>query len=312
MPIEIYHQALQKDWDNLIEHGINASLIHFRNYMEYHQNRFDDCSACIFLDNKLVAVFPAEKENNHIYSHRGLTFGGPLFLEGLKPTIVQEMITQLILFYKESNAESLTIHPSPEFYWNNSQNYQELQQILESSNFQKVKGKVYQTVSLPVSIKDRGKIWGKKKAEKYHLKVNLSPDLAYLWEKILIPNLGSRHHTKPTHTLEEISLLKKRFPEEIQLWAVFNGDDMLGGCVTFSHGNVIHAQYTAATKEGKSMRALDLLFSEITEKSTQKYKYLSMGISTDPISGLPNQGLVKWKESWGALDYLTPSWEIKL
>ncbi len=312
MPIEIYQQALQKDWDNLIEHSINASLIHFRNYMEYHQDRFEDCSACVFQDDKLVAVFPAEKENNQIYSHRGLTFGGPLFLEALKPTLIQEVINQLIFFYKESNDKSIYIHPSPEFYWNNSQSYQDLLQVLESCNFKTVKEKVYQTVSLPVSIKDRGKIWGKKKAEKHYLRVNLSSDFEYFWENILSPNLSSRHHTNPTHSLEEISLLKKRFPDKIQLWAVFKGDEMLGGCVTFSHRNVIHAQYTAATKEGKSMRALDLLFAEIIEKSAQKYEYLSMGISTDPIKGLPNHGLVKWKESWGAMDYSTPSWEIKL
>ncbi|WP_113922809.1 GNAT family N-acetyltransferase [Cognataquiflexum aquatile] len=307
-----YIQELQKDWDNLIENSINASLIHFRNYMQYHQDRFVDCSACIFLEDNLVAVFPAEIQNGKIFSHRGLTFGGPIFLKALKPTIIQEIITELKLYFKALNSTSIQIHLAPVFYWKNSLAYYEMQGVLASCNFLPIQEKVYQTVSLPISIKDRGKIWGKKKAEKHHLRVNYSSDLAFFWENILIPNLRSRFNANPTHTLEEISFLHKSFPGKIQLWAVFKDDNMLGGCLTFSHGDVLHVQYIGATEDGKSHSALDLLFYIIIEKSAPNYKYLSMGVSTNPINGLPNQGLVKWKKSWGASEYSTPSWESEL
>ena len=63
----------------------------YRNYMEYHADRFKDCSL-IVLDEKerVVAVFPASKNKSEIESHGGLTFGGFITNEKMS---VSDMLT---------------------------------------------------------------------------------------------------------------------------------------------------------------------------------------------------------------------------
>ncbi|MGM5470663.1 hypothetical protein ACS386_10325 [Flavobacteriaceae bacterium LMO-SS05] len=44
--------------------------------MEYHQDRFEDFSLMVFKKDKLIAILPANKIKNGVYSHQGLTFSG--------------------------------------------------------------------------------------------------------------------------------------------------------------------------------------------------------------------------------------------
>ena len=46
-------------------------------------------------------------------------------------------------------------------------------------------------------------------------------------------NLSIRHNVKPTHTLKELLLLKKLFPERIILFGAFYKQKMIAGVVTF-------------------------------------------------------------------------------
>ncbi len=47
--------------------------------MEYHQDRFDDNSLLIYKNEKLIAVFSANKKGSMLYSHQGLSYGGLMF-----------------------------------------------------------------------------------------------------------------------------------------------------------------------------------------------------------------------------------------
>jgi hypothetical protein len=43
--------------------------------MEYHEERFHDYSLLIFEEDKLIAVLPANRVSDTVYSHQGLTYG---------------------------------------------------------------------------------------------------------------------------------------------------------------------------------------------------------------------------------------------
>jgi len=68
-------------WDGFVRRSKNGSFLFYRDYMEYHSDRFLDSSLLFFEDDVLIAVMPANTAENILYSHRGLTYGG-LYLIG--------------------------------------------------------------------------------------------------------------------------------------------------------------------------------------------------------------------------------------
>ena len=66
-------------WNDFIEHAKNATFLFHRDFMEYHKDRFEDYSLLVFDGEKLVAVLPANKNGETLYSHQGLTYGGLVY-----------------------------------------------------------------------------------------------------------------------------------------------------------------------------------------------------------------------------------------
>ena len=71
-------------WNAFISVAKNATFLFHRNFMEYHKDRFEDCSLMVFDENKLVAVLPANRVEDIVYSHQGLTYGGLVYNEKIK------------------------------------------------------------------------------------------------------------------------------------------------------------------------------------------------------------------------------------
>ena len=47
-----------------------------RSYMDYHADRFHDCSLMVYRKDRLYALLPANRVDTTLYSHQGLTYGG--------------------------------------------------------------------------------------------------------------------------------------------------------------------------------------------------------------------------------------------
>ena len=48
-------------------------------FVEYHSDRFTDYSLMVYEDQKLIAIMPANfDENGDVHSHQGLSYGGVL------------------------------------------------------------------------------------------------------------------------------------------------------------------------------------------------------------------------------------------
>ena len=70
-------------WNTFISTAKNATFLFHRDFMEYHSDRFQDYSLLVFDEKKLVAVLPANRVENTVYSHQGLTYGGLVYGEKL-------------------------------------------------------------------------------------------------------------------------------------------------------------------------------------------------------------------------------------
>ena len=109
-----------------------------------------------------------------------------------------------------------------------------------------------------------------------------------------------RHNVTPTHTLEELLLLKKIFPDRILLFGAFAEDQMVAGVVMFiTNQRVVLAFYISHNEDLQQFRGVNCLFFEIIKWAIrEKYAYLDFGIFT--VNMDPNWGLGRFKESFGA------------
>ena len=129
--------------------------------------------------------------------------------------------------------------------------------------------------------------------------MDFSDDLAAYW-KILEEVLRQRHGAAPVHTLAEMEMLRRRFPDNIRLLCAFKDGEMVAGTLLYVSGRVVRTQYIAAGDAALGCRALDLLLVRLTEMSRDAgYRWLDFGTSNLEHGHLLNEGLVRQKITLG-------------
>lgn len=299
--IKPYGPSLLDEWNQVLDHSINGTFLHRREFMEYHGDRFEDASLVIYHGDIPVAIFPAEKEGNRVHSHRGLTYGGWLLVQNLDKDKVIGIVSETVKWYKEKSIKEIKVRMVPDFFATDSQ--QILKDVLDKFGFELDFVAVHHCTRLPFTIKNKGKKWGRNKAKASGLIIEESDRWQFFWERVLIPNLWDKHKVVPTHSWAEIINLKSKFPHYIKLYAVSQGDEMLGGAVVFLTKTTAHLQYVAATTFGKSLKCLDYLMSYMIEEVYLQKSFFNMGVSHIPSSLEINEGLVQWKKTLGGEEF---------
>jgi len=138
-----------------------------------------------------------------------------------------------------------------------------------------------------------------KKTISANLKVKKTDDFKIYWN-ILKANLVKKYNTKPVHTIKEIEYLHNKFPDNIKLFASYQNEIMLAGIVVYESENVAHAQYIANSKKGKEIGALDIIVTFLINEYYQNKKYFDFGVSTESNGLYLNEGLILFKEGFGA------------
>ena len=71
--VQRYSDVNKQLWDNFVACADVHSILFYRDFMEYHGDRFADYSHMVFNENKLIAIFPASKDvNGVVHSHEDL------------------------------------------------------------------------------------------------------------------------------------------------------------------------------------------------------------------------------------------------
>lgn len=138
-------------------------------------------------------------------------------------------------------------------------------------------------------------------------------DCSEFWDEMLIPHLANRFHTKPIHTLAEITLLQKRFPKQIiQYVARIDGKPTAGSTIFFDRG-VAHTQYIANNELGRKTGSLDYLFCHLLMHEYKNIRYFSFGTTNkgSPDGRALSLGLAWWKEKFGAFMVPYPCYDIE-
>ncbi len=151
-----------------------------------------------------------------------------------------------------------------------------------------------------LTIQSSNRKRGLKRAKNQRLLVKESSDFYDFWDDILIPNLIATHKVKPVHSLEEISQLKLHFPKNIRQFNVYKDDKIVAGATIFETKHVAHVQYISANSNKQQLGSLDMLFDVLINDIFKTKKYFDFGISNENQGQNINQGLLTWKESFGA------------
>lgn len=298
MEIKVYKPEYKENWDAFVDCSKNGTFLHYRDFIEYHGDRFDDYSLMFYIDGELVALMPGHITGKVYYSHQGLTYGGLIMSPQTTASNILNIFEYLTVTLRHQGIRQIVYKAIPHMY-HRLPSEEDLYALFRYNAVLSVRN-ISSTVLLPNELKySDSRKNGLKKAEKNKLTVLKSDDLSDFW-KILENNLSNKYDKTPVHSLAEISNLKEKFPNYIHLFATVDSDNkMLGGCLVFEMENIVHAQYTAATDEGKNMGAIDILIDHIIKVYSHK-TYFDYGTSTENNGLYLNESLIYQKEGFGA------------
>ena len=296
-----YSEENSEIWDIFCKDAQNSTFLHTRKFLSYHNKKFIDTSLLIFSEDKLVGLFPAAQSLQNldlIVSHPGITYGGFVHHGWLTGQRILDALGLITFHYKALGYTGLLYKPIPYIYTKVPS--QDDLYALFRVGAERTRCDLSSTIDLlnrkqPSERRRRGL----KKAVK---QVKLTNDMSFLSEvyNVLANNLKRRHETLPVHSIEDLSLLVERFPENIYICAALIGGVVEAGVILFTSENIWHAQYIASSEVGYEISALDAIFEELILCAKSKgVRYFDFGICNEDGGKILNEGLYRFKTEFG-------------
>lgn len=303
-----YEPSYKSRWDDFVSKSKNGSFLFYRDYMEYHSDRFIDSSFLFFKDDALIAVMPANVSANVLQSHGGLTFGGIASDQHMKLSLMLELFEQLAAYLKAQGIAKLIYKAIPYIYHETPA--EEDLYALFRFDARLVRRDASSAICLKNRLRfSRDKQRRIKLARKNELVVKESNEFT-AFMSLMEGLVQSKYKAKPTHTGDELNLLASRFPDNIKLFAVFESEEMLAGVVTYENKNVIHTQYIGSVGQGQEKNATELIISYLINEYGSNKEYFDFGISTEQNGRYLNASLAYFKESFGARAVMYDFYEV--
>ncbi len=300
----------QSTWDNYVAASKNGVFLFYRNYMEYHSDRFKDNSLMFYRKGQLAGLLPANIKNDTLYSHQGLTFGGLIAGHSTKTAATLQIFDALINHCKSIGVKTIVYKAVPYIYHSVPAN--EDLYALFRHNAKLIARNASTCIYMPslqaFSDKRKGSI---KKAQKNNITVRQSSDFDAFMQ-IVAEALSEHHNATPVHTAEEMTLLANRFPDNIKLYAAYKDERMLAGIIVYESRNVAHTQYASNSREGRSVGAQDLVEDYLINNIYKSKPYYDFGISTEQQGKVLNFGLIARKEAFNASSVMYDIYQIDL
>jgi len=299
-------------WNAFVSEAKNATFLFHRDFMEYHKDRFEDFSLLIFDENdNLKAILPANKVQHTLYSHQGLTYGGLLLPKRVKYEEVKCFFETVLEYLKDQHIKEFVYKPILGFYTAlPSEEYlfvlKEKEAVLKKREF---------NLCIPLKrdfVISKSKYKHYKRNGKLAFQIKKESNFSQFWNEVLIPRLQTKYNAKPVHSLEEITTLSQKFPENIVQYTIYYEDEIVAGMTLFKSKYVIKSQYGATTDLGEKIRALDYLYFHLIERYKEDYEFFDMGTCTEDNEKGYNSGLLTQKEELGCSLYNQDTYCISL
>lgn len=311
MNILKYTKEKKHIWNDFVKNSKNGHFFFQRDYMEYHNDRFEDLSLMVFdVNNKLTAILPANIKDNILYSHQGLTFGSFIVDDKMKTETMLDIFEALKIFLKENKVEKMIYKCIPYIYQIKPSEEDKYSLFINDAKL--IRRDITSTINLTETVRySKGRKWTINKAKKEDVDVFESVDYELFWN-LLTNVLESNHEVKPIHTLDEIKKLVDSFPKNIKLFLAKKKDVVVSGALIFENTRIVHTQYLANSELGREIGALDLLIDFLIKDIYKDKKYFDFGISNEDAGRFLNTGLISQKEGFGARAVAHDFYELEI
>jgi hypothetical protein len=322
MRVRPYTEADAGEWDALVRESACGTFLHTRRFLSYHGKRFTDCSMiCEDSKGDIAAVMPAALKPDNpasVASHPGATYGGLLCRANVGVDEIGEMLGGMIEHYRAMGLRSLEYRSVPPHF------HEAFQQTdvhaLWKQGAELARRDVWNVLSLrgahPAYSNHHQRAIARAAKRAMVVSIDESEAGYRAFHEILVARLEDRYGVSPVHTLEEMLVLKDRFPLDIALWLARDAGQsrVLAGCWVFMHsGRAWHTQYIAATQEGRDCCATHLLFDRVIQQALEKAaRFVSFGCSTEDEGRRLNRGLFEFKAGFGAGTVCHDTYRLRL
>ena len=297
-------------WNNFVSSAKNATFLFHRDFMEYHSDRFQDYSLLAFDEDKLISVLPANRIDNTLFSHQGLTYGGFVFDSKIKLGEVLRITKAFLEFLHSTDITTFQLKLIPSIYTTFFS--EEIEYAMFLSNAKLIRRDALSVIDLtkPFDITKTRKE-SIRRGEKNNLVIKEELKFELFWNEILIPNLAKKHDSKPVHTAEEIIKLQQKFPNSIRHFNVYHEDKIVAGTTVFITEKVAHPQYISGNDQRSELGSLDFLYNHLITEVFAAKNFFDFGPSHEENGKKINEGLLFWKESFGAKTTVQDYYEVQ-
>jgi hypothetical protein len=303
-------------WDELASESWNGTFLHERRFLAYHGDRFRDLSCVVEDDRKrIIGVFPAAFHPTDaltVVSHPGLTYGGLIHKGGLRGVALLDALQDICALYREMGLQRLLYKPVPYIY----HTVPSAEDLYALFRLGAVRYRCDLSAAIDLDARQKPSALRRRdlaKARKACLNMTSGPERLEPFWSVLEANLKTKHGTRPVHTLEEITYLQNRFPEQIRCVTAAMGQRVLAGVVLFETPRVVHVQYSASTAEGNSVGASTAVMNHVIGDGTRcEARYFDFGVSNEQEGWILNEGLYRFKASFGAGGVAHEFYEVPL
>lgn len=310
--IRRYTAGQADEWNAFVAASKNGTFLFDRRYMDYHSDRFEDCSLMVYYKSELYALLPANRVADTLYSHQGLTYGGLLMSSDSKTAVVRDAFVAVNAFLRQESIRRVRYKHIPWIYASlpSEEDLFALHNVCQAQICSRdVSSVVMLSHRLPLSELRRRCV---KKAQKAGVEIKEVQDCSVFWP-LLEDNLKARYDARPVHSLDEIALLRSRFPQHIRLFVACKDGRVVGGTLLYICARTVKTQYISANEEGRRVGALDLLFTTLMDKCTEDgMEYFDFGTSNRPDNNDLNDSLIFQKEGFGGRAVCYDTYEYSL
>ncbi|VVC76474.1 hypothetical protein AQUSIP_17870 [Aquicella siphonis] len=286
-------------WNDFVRVSKNGTFLLMREYMEYHNDRYEDNSFLIFDDNKndILALFPANRRDEKLISHEGLTYGGFIVSADMTQSLMNRIFVMLFQAMQNQNFKYLQYKTIPSIYHKCPSEEDHYSLFAYGANLYRRDILTVIDSKNPIPFQNR-RIRQVKKAKMHNVCAYEINDYEAFWN-ILEANLAAKYKVKPVHSIDEIKLLSSRFPSHLRLFGAYEENKLLAGVLVYETDMVAHFQYIASSDCGRKIGALDFLFSYLIGHVYSCKRYIDFGISNENNGQYLNLGLIEFKEGFG-------------
>jgi hypothetical protein len=295
-----YESKDQTIWNEFVGLAKNGHFFFHRNYLEYHEDRFEDYSLMVFDDkNSLIALLPANISEDVVYSHQGLTFGGLITKPSVKQKVVINILSSVVEFLSTNNVKRLIYKAMPTIY-HLIPSDEDLYALFRVGA-KLVRRDVSSTINLNNQLPyNKGRKWLVKKAKTSGSEIKKLDDINIFWQQL------------NAHNVEEMQSLINLFPKNISCYATVYEDEIVSGAVIYEYKGVAHTQYLFNNERGREIGGLDLLIDYLVKNTYSMCRFFDFGISNEQQGKYLNEGLIAQKEGFGARAISHDFYEINI